>query len=143
MPIFVMRPFQGQLEHSTHNIVTRLRADGDKAVFWLDTSGWLEEKSSSQGGFFQDQTIMHSRWRLTEQGNQKVAVFLHSHLCRYLANEEEKCPFLRHEVYHGKVFDPQQASFTQHLEKEKERKLKQLFWKNESSRGIYASSTEI
>ena len=41
IPIFVMRPLRGQLEQATQNAVTKLRADGDKAVFWLDTSGWL------------------------------------------------------------------------------------------------------
>lgn len=38
IPIFIMRPFRGQLEHATHSVVDRLRRGGDKAVFWLDTS---------------------------------------------------------------------------------------------------------
>lgn len=41
IPIFIMRPFRGQLEQATHSVVDRLRKDGDKAIFWLDTSGWL------------------------------------------------------------------------------------------------------
>ncbi len=41
VPIFVMRPFRGQLEQSTHSVVDRLRMEGDKNLFWLDTSGWL------------------------------------------------------------------------------------------------------
>jgi hypothetical protein len=41
LPIFVMRPFRGQLQQVTHSVVDRLRLEGDLAVFWLDTSGWL------------------------------------------------------------------------------------------------------
>ena len=41
LPIFIMRPFRGQLEQATHSVVDSLRVDGDKSVFWLDTSGWL------------------------------------------------------------------------------------------------------
>jgi hypothetical protein len=41
IPIFIMRPFRGLLEQATHSVVDRLRLDGDKSVFWLDTSGWL------------------------------------------------------------------------------------------------------
>jgi len=40
IPIFIMRPFRGQLEHATYAVVERLRRDGDRAVFWIDTSGW-------------------------------------------------------------------------------------------------------
>lgn len=39
--IFVMRPFRGQLEQATHAVVERLRKEGDRSIFWLDTSGWL------------------------------------------------------------------------------------------------------
>lgn len=134
IPIFIMRPLRGHLEHITNNVVTRLRADGDKAVFWLDTSGWLEEgESSSLGDFFQDETTLPSRWRLTNQGNQRVAIFLHNHVCRYLASDEEKCPFLPHEVYQGKAFNSEQASFDHHLESEKGMKLKKLFWEKETT----------
>ena len=41
VPIFIMRPFRGQLEQATHSVVDRLRFEGDGSVFWLDTSGWL------------------------------------------------------------------------------------------------------
>lgn len=134
IPIFVLRPLRGQLEHVTHSVVARLRADGDKAIFWLDTSGWLDEREpSSLGDFYKDETTIPSKWRLTNQGNQKVASFLHSHVCRYLASEEDKCPFLPHEVYQGKVFDSEEANFVHHLESEKERKLKQLFWEDKDS----------
>ena len=129
-PIFIMRPFRGQLEHSTQNIVTKLRADGDKAVFWLDTSGWLgiEDDFSETGDFFQDGTESPSKWRLTQQGNQRVAIFLHMHVCRYLAREAEKCTFLPPEVYQGKVFDPDETKFDQNLEYQREKKLKKIFW---------------
>lgn len=132
IPIFIMRPLRGQLEHMTQNVVSRLRADGDKAVFWLDTSGWLDlEDKSSSTDFFLDDTMDPPKWRLTEQGNQMVAIFLHMHVCRYLAGEEEKCAFLPQEVYQGKMFDPEGAEFDRYLENEKERKLKKLFWEED------------
>lgn len=133
IPIFVMRPLRGQLEQATQNIVSRLRADGDKSVFWLDTSGWLDPDVTSEdlADFFLDETVTPPKYRLTEQGNQRVAIFLHMHVCRYLAGSEEKCAFLPPEVYQGKVFDPEEAKFDKYIEDEKERKLKQLFWETE------------
>lgn len=47
--IFIMRPFRGQLEQATHAVVDRLRKDGDKSVFWLDTSGWLNTEVDFDG----------------------------------------------------------------------------------------------
>ena len=130
IPIFVMRPLRGQLEHATQNIVNKIRADGDKSVFWLDTSGWLDTETdgAETEDMFFDESASPPKWRLTEQGNQRVAIFLHMHVCRYLAAVSEKCAFLPHEVYQGKVFDPVQANFDRFLEDEKERKLKKLFW---------------
>jgi hypothetical protein len=49
IPIFVMRPFRGQLEQATHSVVDRLRFEGDKSVFWLDTSGWLNTHIDFEG----------------------------------------------------------------------------------------------
>lgn len=48
-PIFVMRPFRGQLEQATRSVVDRLRLDGERSVFWLDTSGWLNTDVDFQG----------------------------------------------------------------------------------------------
>ena len=136
IPIFVMRPLRGELEHVTQNIVSRLRNDGDKAGFWLDTSGWLDPDSVSTedetGDFvLDDKGSALPRWRLTAQGNQRVAIFLHMHVCRYLAATGEKCAFLPQEVYTGKVYNPAEVQFDQFVEDEKERKLKQLFWADE------------
>ena len=132
IPIFIMRPLRGQLEQATQNAVAKLRADGDKSVFWLDTSGWLDPDSIldqyGNGDFFLDEKVDPPRWRLTEQGNQRIAIFLHMHVCRYLAEEGEKCAFLQHEVYQGKVFDPKADTFDRFIENEKERKLKSIFW---------------
>ncbi len=134
IPIFVMRPLRGELEQATQNAVAKLRADGDKAVFWLDTSGWLDASVDDLEGpdFFYDNTGIPPRWRLTVQGNQRVAIFLHMHVCRYLASAEDKCAFLPHEVYQGKVFDPEQKKFDKYIEDEKERKLKKIFWEKEA-----------
>jgi len=127
-----MRPFLGQLEHATQSAVNRLRDDGDKSVFWLDTSGWLdpEDTTSDDQDFLLDDSVLPPVWRLTERGNQRVAIFLHMHVCRYLAGAEEKCAFLPPQVYQGKVFNPETANFDRYLEDEKERKLKKLFWED-------------
>lgn len=34
------------------------------------------------------------QWRLTERGNQRAAIMLHFHVCRYLSEEQDKCAFL-------------------------------------------------
>jgi len=127
-----MRPLRGQLEHATQGVVNRLRADGDNAVFWLDTSGWLDETdhASKTQDFYMDETVTPPVWRLTEQGNQRVAIFLHVHVCRYLAHAEDHCAFLPPNVYQGKVFNPEEANFDRYLENNKEKKLKELFWEN-------------
>ncbi|KAK3167644.1 hypothetical protein OEA41_010771 [Lepraria neglecta] len=130
IPIVVMRPLRGQLEQATQNAVTKLRADGDKAVFWLDP----DIEDSQIADFFLDETVTPAKWRLIEQGNQRVAIFLHTHVCRYLAGAEEKCAFLPHEVYQGKGLDQEEARFDKYIEDEKERKLKKLFWENEGGR---------
>jgi hypothetical protein len=49
VPIFVMRPFRGQLEEATNNVVERLRRGGDRAIYWLDTSGWLNTEIDFNG----------------------------------------------------------------------------------------------
>ncbi|KAL8728716.1 MAG: hypothetical protein Q9166_005203 [cf. Caloplaca sp. 2 TL-2023] len=134
IPIFVMRPLRGELEHATQNIVNRLRASGDKYVYWLDTSGWLDPncspdaQESSNQDFYLDDSITPTKWRLSERGNQRTAIFLHMHVCRYLAREGEKCPFLPSEVYEGKVFDPAERDFERYVEGEKEKRLRNLFW---------------
>lgn len=145
IPIFIMRPLRGQLEQATQNVVAKLRADGDKSVFWLDTSGWLDtdQQSDELVDFVLDDSITPSTWRLTEQGNQRVAIFLHTHVCRFLAGAEEKCPFLPQEVYQGKVFDPDEASFDRFLEREKERRLKEIFWEKGEDEATSASGTAV
>lgn len=66
VPIFIMRPCRGQLEQATHAVVDRLRRDGDKSVFWLDTSGWLntevdfDGRPEDQDFFLDGQTPRHA-----------------------------------------------------------------------------------
>ncbi|MCJ1283059.1 hypothetical protein MMC26_002386 [Xylographa opegraphella] len=138
IPIFIMRPFRGELEHATQGVVSRLRADGDKAVFWLDTSGWLADvdDETDNEDFYIDDTVTPPVWRLTEQGNQRVAIFLHVHVCRYLADLGDKCAFLPPNVYQGKVFDPEAANLDRYLENDKEKKLKELFWETSNEKFI-------
>ena len=49
IPIFIMRPFRGQLEQATHAVVDRLRMEGDNKIYWLDTSGWLNTEVHFDG----------------------------------------------------------------------------------------------
>ena len=128
-----MRPLRGQLEHATQGAVNRLRADGDQHVFWLDTSGWLDpdEPRVDWVSFFKEEREDGTHWRLTERGNQRVAIFLHMHVCRYLAEDASQCAFLPPEVYRGQAFDPEEANFDRHLQREKERRLKRLFWRDQ------------
>ncbi|KAH7336059.1 hypothetical protein BKA65DRAFT_458560 [Rhexocercosporidium sp. MPI-PUGE-AT-0058] len=133
VPIFIMRPFRGQLEQATHAVVDRLRKDGDKSVFWLDTSGWLNTEVDFDGraedqDFFLDEDSATKQWRLTERGNQRVAILLHMHVCRYLAREVDRCAFLPPEIYLGTALDHDAIRLNEFLEDEKERKLKKLFW---------------
>ncbi|TVY48089.1 hypothetical protein LOCC1_G002053 [Lachnellula occidentalis] len=133
LPIFVMRPFRGQLEQATHAVVERLRREGDRSIFWLDTSGWLNTEVDFEGkaeeqDFFLDAKSETKQWRLTERGNQRVAILLHMHVCRYLARDAEKCAFLPPEVYLGKLLDPQIMRLDEFIEDERERRMKKLFW---------------
>ena len=132
IPIFVMRPFRGQLEQATHSVVDRLQNEGDKSTFWLDTSGWLNtdidfERRPEDQDFFLDgmccfrmklqaltlciEESPTKEWRLTERANQRVAILLHMHVCRYLAQDVDKCAFLPPEVYQGEVIDPEIMTF--------------------------------
>lgn len=125
-----MRPFNGELEHATQGAVNRLRSDGDKSVFWLDTTGWLENEDTetTQSDFFMDPDEPDAHPHLTERGNQKVAIYLHMHVCRFLAAEKDLCPFLPPEVYQGNVYDPGVATFDRYIENEKERQMREIFW---------------
>ena len=135
IPIFIMRPLRGQLEQATQNVVNKLRSEGDRSVFWLDTSGWLDTESVDEedSDFYLDKSATPPRMRLTEHGNQRVAIFLHTHVCRYLASSGDKCAFLPQEVYQGSNYDPDEAKFDSYLEIEKEERLRKLFWDAEEA----------
>jgi hypothetical protein len=132
IPIFVVSPFTGELCHATQKVVEKLQAEGDKAVFWLDTSGWF-----SAGDFdvaTHERRSGKAKLQLNSQGNRKAAIFLHAHLCHYLAQDKSQCPFLKHEAYTGRVFVPQEAEFEKMMEESKVRKLKALFWPDDEKR---------
>ena len=120
MPIFVMRPLGGGMEHSIQAVVQKIRADGDKAVFWVDTSGWLDS-----GDDFDDAR------QLSYSGNRKVALYMHAHLCRALSSEPDLCPFFKPEEYVGKVFVPSEDGFEHAMQASKEKKIRKLFWGHE------------
>jgi hypothetical protein len=126
LPIFVLSPFSGEMSQSTQRVVEKLQSEGDKAVFWLDTSGWLSPED------FDLETDGHAtsyrKRSLNGQGNRKVAVFLHAHLCRYLARDQSQCPFLTHEAYTGRVYVPTDVDLDKVIEDAKVKRLKALFW---------------
>jgi hypothetical protein len=129
IPIFILRPFRGELEHATLGVVNRLREEGDKAVFWIDTSGWIVPDENIEDGqdLYLDKDVQPNKWRLTVAGNEKIAMYLHTHLCQYLSVDTSACPFLPAEVYQGQSFDPRLFEVERYIEHEKERKLKMLF----------------
>ncbi|RDW79949.1 hypothetical protein BP6252_04587 [Coleophoma cylindrospora] len=108
-PIFVMRPFRGQLEQSTRSVVEHMRLQGDRFIFWLDTSGWLnpavdsEQKSEGQDFYIDEASPLKQR-RLTERGHQRVAMLLHKHVCKYLARDTAKCVVLPADTYHSETW---------------------------------------
>lgn len=126
IPIFVVSPFSGEMYRSTQKVVEKLQSEGDKAVFWLDTSGWFSWADFDAGP--RAQVSGEKRQNLNNQGNLKAAVFLHAHLCHYLARNQTRCPFLKHEAYIGKVFVPKDAELDKWIEESKVNKLKALFW---------------
>ena len=58
------------------------------------------------------------QWQLTERGNQRVAILLHMHVCRYLAHDVERCAFLPPEVYQGNEIDPEAGWFEEFVQNE-------------------------
>lgn len=126
IPIFVISPVSGEMSQSSQRVVARLHSEGDKAVFWLDTSGWF---SATDFAVDVDGRSSNEKHRhLNVQGNRKAAIFLHAHLCHYLAKDSSRCPFLKHEAYTGKVYNPRDADFDKWMEESKVKKLKALFW---------------
>jgi len=152
IPIFVMRPFRGELEHASQNVVRRLREEGDRSVFWIDTSGWLDFEGfeTTQPDIVEEEPeeepgvpVEPVKYHLTEQGNQKVAIYLQMHVCRYLATTDENCPFLPPEVYQGSVFDPSVATFERYIENEKERQMREIFWADEDEEVLVNEKKEL
>lgn len=128
LPIFVVSPFAGEVFHSTQKVVEKLQSEGDKAVYWLDTSGWF---SGTDFDSVEDRRASHAKQILNVQGNRKAAAFLHAHLCHFLAQEPSDCPFLKHEAFTGKVYVPKDADLEKLIEESKIEKLKALFWPKE------------
>jgi len=80
--IYVMRPFNGMMEHETRWVVDRLRNEGDKRVYWVDTSHWLVDASD----FAPD--LLHPN----DEGNKKIAEYMSGRVCVLLAGDGVKCP---------------------------------------------------
>jgi hypothetical protein len=124
LPIFVMRPPDGFLEQATLSVVEQMQQEGDKSVFWIDTSGWLSDVDYSS-----ENTSQQVR-ALTAAGNAKVASFMGAHLCHYLAPQPDDCPFLRRDNYMGSVYVPIEAELDKVIEESKIKKVTELFWGN-------------
>ena len=124
LPIFVLRPLDGSLEQATLSVVEQMQKDGDKSVYWIDTTGWLSEVDYSL-----ENTDRLSR-PVSAAGQAKVASFMDAHLCHYLAPEPGRCPFLRRDNYFGSVHVPTAAELDKIIEESKTKKLSDLFWAN-------------
>jgi hypothetical protein len=140
IPIFVVSPFTGEMRHSSQKVVEKLQLEGDKAVFWLDTSSWFSSADfdADAGDRVPDEKGFH----LSSQGSRKAAVFLHGHLCHYLADDPNQCPFLKHEAYTGKVYDPKDAELEKWMEESKIKKLKSLFWPESTERSSVSNESQ-
>ncbi len=75
IPIFIMRPFRGQLEQETHAVVDRLRMEGDKSLFWLDTSGWLNTEVHFDGQTEDQDFFLDGLFSKTLHNHQKLTLF--------------------------------------------------------------------
>lgn len=122
LPIFVMCPLDGSLARATLAVVEQMQRDGDKSVFWIDTSGWLSEANHMFKEGVQDERS------LSMSSHKKVASFMHAHLCHYLAQQSEQCPFLRRDNYMGSAYVPNEAELDRVIEENKIKKLMELFW---------------
>ena len=139
IPVFVLRPFTGEMEQESQLVVQRLRKEGDLAIIWVDTTGWVDVPQQGQhtsNEIFEPRMDLdidagggkRTDWRLTPRAHLKIASFLQLHLCSYLAQDIIPCPFVRHDTYVGKVYLPQSTMFEMGLEDSKRRKLVQKFW---------------
>ena len=134
-PIFILRPFTGEMEYESQLVVQRLQRDGDFAVFWVDTTGWLDDQSDDPNASKEDfnpslQIGQGTPSRsLTAFAHWKIASFLHTHMCVYLALDTTLCPFSHHDSYIGKTYLPQNARFEMGLEDSKREKLFEKFWR--------------
>ena len=128
IPILILRPFAGELEHSTRRVVQKLQKEGDRYIHWIDTTGWVQipvvNDESRQEVWRKDRS---ERWRLTPQGMAKLAVNLKAHIMPYLVEERTKS-FLPHQMYAGQVHVPETAQLDRILEDGKLRVLTETFW---------------
>ncbi|KAF1989101.1 hypothetical protein K402DRAFT_461512 [Aulographum hederae CBS 113979] len=100
----------------------------DKSLVDADASDVDSASESSAESDFSAFSASKGTYRLTPRGNQKVAIFLHQHLCPYLATDTAKCGYLKKDSYDGKVFQPEMDGLERWIDKEKERTLKEVFW---------------
>ncbi|KAL9105804.1 MAG: hypothetical protein Q9227_009060 [Pyrenula ochraceoflavens] len=137
IPIMILRPFlSNMLSTPSLSVVQKLQSEGDRSIFWVDTSGWLDEPSesamraqSSTGDFIFIPNDGEPQYQLTEVANRKVTAFLQMHLCHYLASNADDCAFLRHEAgYNGRVFRPKDRVIDMVIEQSKREKVRKMFW---------------
>ena len=120
IPILVVAPLNGELHQSTQRVVQNLQEQGDRAVFWIDSSGWVSTNDFLSTGMNQRKVL--SLWRI-----RKTAMNMHAHLCRYLHPDQSQCHFFKHDIYTGQVYIPEAAELAKLMEELKVEKLKALF----------------
>ena len=163
LPIFLIAPFSSVLTQiplaeplTLHSVVSEclsatvsmLRTQGDISTVWIDTTGWVDAKHDfvspgSQEKEFRTGSDVHKKTAsdrafMTPQAGQRVASWLHVHLCPYLEEstdaepnqlrpDDPPCEVHRYDRYVGSVFLPEQIQMERKLLQRKTALLKLTF----------------
>ncbi|KIV90908.1 hypothetical protein PV10_05510 [Exophiala mesophila] len=162
LPIFLIAPFSSVLTQipsteplTLHSVISEclsatvsmLRAQGDISTAWIDTTGWVDanhdfisagsQEKDFRTGLSVHDKIASDRVFMTPQAGQRVASWLHVHLCPYLEEStyaepdqmrpDPPCEVHRHDRYVGSVFLPEQIQMERKLLQRKTALLKLTF----------------
>ncbi len=151
LPIFLVAPFSASRRFVTKKIkldevisaalqqvVSTLQADGDKATFWIDTTGWLCHKTDFIPPDSETPVPEQPKMQrmLTPLANYKVSCLLADHICPYIYDGskidgfngmDKQCQFRRYDNYLGNVYLPQNVEFDRAVLERKIARIKERF----------------
>lgn len=162
LPIFLIAPFSSVLipipsaaPLNLHSVISEclsatvsmLRAQGDISTVWIDTTGWVDAQddfisTGSQdyefrAGLSDHEVTASDGVFMTPKAGQRVASWLHVHLCPYLQastpvepgqqRPNPPCEVHRHDRYLGSVFLPDQIQLDRNVLERKTALLKLAF----------------